>query len=156
MKRITLLIGERASGKTTQLLKEYNRFYKKSKIAFVVAKEFCKSDLYKLSDNMPTPVPIDTADIFAYNSDLFIGRLFERVIIDDIDFVSGTSNKSIEYILERLLHHTTSILATYNNHDTIIPTTTNVIFALNRFCNNNGVEFSIYRINGGVLKIEKI
>jgi hypothetical protein len=73
------------------------------------------------------------------------------VIIDDIDFVSGTSNKSIEYILERLLHHTTSILATYNNHDAIA----NVIFALNRFCNNNGVEFSIYSINGGVLKIQK-
>jgi thymidine kinase len=151
MKRITLLIGERASGKTTQLLKEYNRFYKKSKIAFVVAKEFCKSDLYKLSDNMPTPVPIDTADIFSFKEELFRGRLFERVIIDDIDFVSGTSNKSIEYILERLLHHTTSILATYNNHDAIA----NVIFALNRFCNNNGVEFSIYSINGGVLKIQK-
>ena len=151
MKRITLLIGDRASGKTTQLLKEYNRFYKKSKIAFIVAKEFYKSDLYRLSTNMPTPVPIDTDDIFAYNSDLFRGCLFERVIIDDIDSISATSDESIVYILEKLLHHTTSILVTSSYNINRLNNN-----ALNAFCNNNGVEVSIYSINGGVLKIEKI
>lgn len=144
MSTIVLLVGDRRSGKTTQALKEHNRYVKQCDIGYLVHNQSIKKDL-----QLNPPIPFEPNFLKVWSEDALIARRFDRLIVDDVDVICDFNNKPVSYILGLLLIQTKQILLTSDANSSFI-------FEVNKFCNDAGISLSIYSINGGVLKIEKI
>jgi hypothetical protein len=140
---ITLLVGDRQSGKTTQLLKEHNRYGNQCHIGYVVSNQMFKKHLL-----LNSPIQFEPKFLKVWNETALIGHRFDRLIVDDMDVICDMHNKSVSYILGLLHIQTAKILLTSN-------TDSSFIFEVNKFCNDAGISLSIYSIKDGVLKLEK-
>jgi hypothetical protein len=143
MSTITLLVGDRQSGKTTQALNEHNRYVNKCQIGYVVSNQMFKRQLL-----LTPPVQFEPKFLKVWSDIALIGYRLDRLIVDDMDVICDMHNKSVSYILGLLLIQTKQILLTSD-------TNSSFIFEVNKFCNDAGISLSIYSIKDGVLKLEK-